>query len=158
MGLLATLVIVGYTLAPTGFYALCAEQPRQCEPVAPRRGVALNEIDTVNRRINAAIRPQPEPPGQDIWKVGGASGDCEDYALKKRNVLLKAGLGTGRVRLAVGVLRDGEFHAVLIVTTKSGDRVLDNLNGEMRPISRLGFKILSVQSAKNPMAWQRVRH
>ena len=32
MGLLATLVIVGYTLAPTGFYTLCADQPHQCEP------------------------------------------------------------------------------------------------------------------------------
>ena len=76
MGLLATLVIVGYTVAPAGFYTLCAEQPRQCEPVVARQPVALSEIDAINRRVNAAIRPQREPSGQDIWKVGGVSGDC----------------------------------------------------------------------------------
>ena len=158
MGLLATLVIVGYTLAPTGFYALCAEQPRQCEPVAPRRGVALNEIDTVNRRINAAIRPQPEPPGQDIWKVGGASGDCEDYALAKRDALIAAGIGSANARIATGVLPSGEYHAVLLVSTKRGDFVLDNLTNELRPLGRQFATIVSVQSARDPRLWQRVRH
>lgn len=158
MGLLTTIAVAGYALAPTGFYQFCARQPEQCRPVATRRELSLAEIDAVNRRVNASIRPQAEPPVQDDWKVGGASGDCEDYALKKRNVLLKAGLGTGRVRLAVGVLRDGEFHAVLIVTTKSGDRVLDNLNAELLSPGRVEFEILSVQSAENPMVWLRVKH
>lgn len=158
MGLLATLVIVGYTLAPTGFYVLCAEQPRQCEPVAPRRPVALSEIDAVNRRVNAAIRPQPEPPGRDIWKVGGSSGDCEDYALAKRDVLIAAGIGSANARLAVGVLPSGEYHAVLIVTTKSGNFVLGNLTNELRPLGRQNFAVVSVQSAWSPRLWQRVRH
>ena len=158
MGLLATLVIVGYTLAPTGFYKLCADQPRQCEPVAARRLVAFSEIDAVNRRVNAAIRPQPESPGQDIWKVGGASGDCEDYALAKRDALIAAGLGSANAQLAVGVLPSGEYHAVLIVTTKIGAYVLDNLTNELRPLGRQNFMIVSVQSARDPRLWQRVGH
>ena len=158
MGLLATLVIVGYTLAPTGFYALCAEQPRQCEPVAARRPVGLSEIDAVNRRVNAAIRPQPEPPGQDIWKVGGASGDCEDYALAKRDALIAAGLGSANARLVVGILPSGEYHAVLIVSTRRGDFVLDNLTNELRPLGQQPATIISVQSARDPRLRQRVRH
>ena len=158
MGLLATLVIVGYTLAPTGFYKLCADQPRQCEPVASRRLLSVGEIVAVNRRVNAAIRPQPEPPGQDIWKVGGASGDCEDYALAKRDALIAAGLGSANARLAVGVLPSGEYHAVLIVTTKRGDFMLDNLTNELRPLGRQNFTLISVQSARDPRLWQRVRH
>lgn len=158
MGLLATLVIVGYTLAPTGFYELCAEQPRQCEPVAARRSVSPREIDAVNRRVNAAVRPQTESPGQDIWKVGGVSGDCEDYALAKRDALVAAGIGSANARIATGVLPFGEYHAVLIVTTKSGDFVLDNLTNELRPLGRQNFMIVSVQSARDPRLWQRVRH
>lgn len=158
MGLLATLVIVGYTLAPTGFYALCADQPRQCEPVAAQRPVALSEIDAVNRRVNAAIRPQAEPPGQDIWKVGGLAGDCEDYALAKRDALIAAGLGSANARPAVGVLPSGEYHAVLIATTKHGYFVLDNLTNEMRPLGRQAATIISVQSARVPRLWQRVSH
>lgn len=147
MGLLATLIIVGYTLAPTGFYALCADQPRQCEPVAARRPVALSEIVAVNRRVNAAIRPRPEPPGQDIWKVGGSMGDCEDYALAKRDALIAAGLGSVNARLAVGTLPSGEYHAMLIVTSKRGDFVLDNLTNELRPLGRQSATLISVQAA-----------
>ena len=158
MGLLATLVIVGYTLAPTGFYALCADQPRQCAPVAARRPVALSEIDAINRRVNAVIRPQPEPPGQDIWRVGGSSGDCEDYALAKRDALIATGIGSANARIATGVLPSGEYHAVLIVTTKRGDFVLDNLANELRPLGRQPATIISVQSARDPRLWQRVRH
>lgn len=158
MGLLATLVIVGYTLAPTGFYVLCANQPRQCEPVAVRRPVAIREIDAVNRRVNAAIRPQPEPPGQDIWKVGGSAGDCEDYALAKRDALIAAGVGSANARLAVGVLPSGEHHAALIVSTRRGDFVLDNLTNGLRPLGQQSATSISVQSARGPRLWQRVRH
>jgi predicted transglutaminase-like cysteine proteinase len=47
---------------------------------------------------------------------------------------------------------------VLIVTTKRGDFVLDNLTDETRPLGRQSATIISVQSARDPRLWQRVRH
>ena len=47
---------------------------------------------------------------------------------------------------------------MLIVTTKSGDRVLDILNAELLSPGRVEFEILSVQSAENPTVRLRVKH
>ena len=62
--------------------------------------------------------------------MGGVSGDCEDYALAKRDALIAAGIGSANARIATGVLPSGEYHAMLIVSTKRGDFVLDNLTNE----------------------------
>ena len=85
-------------------------------------------------------------------------GDCEDYALAKRDALIAAGIGSANALLATGVLPSGEYHAVLIVTTKRGDFVLDNLTNELRPLGQQSATIISVQSARDPWLWQRVRH
>ena len=137
---------------------LLSVRDRTQRVLAARRPVAPSEIDAVNRRVNAAIRPQAEPPGQDIWRVGGPTGDCEDYALAKRDALIAAGLGSVNARLAVGVLPSGEHHAVLIVSTRRGDFVLDNLTNELRPLGQQPATIISVQSARDSQLWQRVRH
>ena len=60
--------------------------------------------------------------------------------------------------LAVGALPSGEYHAMLIVSTKRGDFVLDNLTNELRPLGRQPATIIAVQSARDPRLWQRVRH
>lgn len=46
-------------------------------------------VDRVNRQVNGAMRPQAEAGNADVWKIGGATGDCEDYALTKRAALLR---------------------------------------------------------------------
>ena len=53
-------------------------------------------------------------------------GDCEDYVLLKRRLLIQ--LGWPREALLVTVVLDNEDegHAVLTVTTDKGDYVLDN--------------------------------
>ncbi len=53
-------------------------------------------------------------------------GDCEDYVLLKRRMLMQA--GWPREALLITVVRDkkGEGHAVLTVKTDKGDFILDN--------------------------------
>lgn len=152
---------------PDGFTALCRRLPDRCRPVPARADVEVTPsgavrltpaltrmVVEVNRLTNLSIRPQAELRGApDNWKIGGLSGDCEDYALAKRERLIRAGFPTSALPIATAHLPNGEYHAVLVVRTDRGDYVLDNLSRAVTPVakSRLRFQIL--QSPVDPRSW-----
>ena len=86
-------------------------------------------IEQVNRTVNSDVRYTADAHLYQIaefWEVAEHAGDCEDYALKKRQVLLEQGVDPQYLRLATCWVEDGSYHAVLIATTEQGDYVLDN--------------------------------
>lgn len=154
----AVIATRGYTLAPSGFYNFCLASPKECS-VADGRGKApFTYLDEVNRAVNAFIKPEAERGGADVWKIGGNTGDCEDYALTKRSILIKAGLSSSAARIAVGTTRSGEKHAVLIVDTATGQVVLDNRSDKIHPIGASGLRFDEIQSAVNPRIWLKVQN
>ncbi|WP_053239942.1 transglutaminase-like cysteine peptidase [Pleomorphomonas koreensis] len=152
LALIAGLTAAMYTVAPTGWYRLCSDDPAQCRPVTGTMP-DLGEVDAVNRLINDRMRPQAEANGADVWKVGGLKGDCEDYALAKRDLLLRYGVGSAYARMAVGMTAAGDSHAVLIVTTTAGLYVLDNLQQRVVPLARSTMQITAIQSPFDPRLW-----
>ena len=63
----------------------------------------------------------------DSWDFPGDSkGDCEDYQLLKRKMLVDAGLPRRAIRMTVVIDEEGQGHAVMMVRTDRGDFVLDN--------------------------------
>ncbi len=157
----------GYTLAPSGFYVMCSTMPSACK-VQRARNVGtsagnlrltidtLGVIDRINRDVNGAIRPRAETGGTDVWKIGGSTGDCEDYALSKRAALLRKGFPSSSLLMTSVVTRRGELHAVLMVRTDRGDFVLDNLSPLVKPWSATGYRFTSMQSPDNPRMWVRL--
>ena len=84
----------------------------------------------VNKWVNDTIRPITD---MDQWGVvekwsypDTGRGDCEDYVLLKRRMLMQA--GWPREALLVTVVREhnGDGHAVLTVKTDKGEFILDN--------------------------------
>lgn len=157
----------GLTVGPTGFYVLCSVIPSACRVQRARNvgstagGVkltieTLGLLDRVNRDVNGAMRPQPESGRTDVWKIGGSSGDCEDYALTKRAALLRKGFPTSALLMTTVITGRGESHAVLMVRTDRGDFVLDNLNQIVKPWNSTGYKFLTMQSPDNPRVWVRL--
>ena len=53
-------------------------------------------------------------------------GDCEDFQLLKRRMLVERGLSRRAMRMTVVIDELGEGHAVLTVRTDRGDYILDN--------------------------------
>ncbi|WP_180336100.1 transglutaminase-like cysteine peptidase [Pleomorphomonas diazotrophica] len=142
------------TLGPTGFYEMCTTQQVECLPVVQTRGLSFTEIEGINRRVNRDIRSIVEPPGVDVWRIGPREGDCDDYVMTKRQKLIKAGLGSDRARVAVGMAR-GQLHAVLVVNFGPYFYVLDNLTDEVLPVEKSAVRIVSVQSAADPRMWHK---
>lgn len=141
--------------APLGYQLMCLKTPAECRgggaAVVQATPSIMDAIKRVNSRVNATIRPVNDGAA-DVWSVNVSAGDCEDFALTKRRHLIQAGLPASSLRIAYVKTRSGEGHAILVVKTTSGDFVLDNLNGTVRPLSQSGYRVISASGA-NPMLW-----
>jgi predicted transglutaminase-like cysteine proteinase len=151
-------------LAPVAFVRFCLKYPRDCEirrmafrPSLTRERV--NELIKVNRAINVAIAPEEDHGrvDQEQWLLSPHAGDCNDYAVSKRHELLARGWPSHSVLLAeVVVTAIGKHHLVLVVRTREGDFILDNLYQDIRPVSQTPYKWVRAQQQKNPRFWSTV--
>ena len=80
-------------------------------------------------------------------------GDCEDYVLLKRRMLMQA--GWPREALLITVVRDkkGDGHAVLTVKTDQGEFILDNQEPQILPWTKTGYRFVKRQSQSDPNLW-----
>jgi predicted transglutaminase-like cysteine proteinase len=91
---------------------------------------------------------------EEVWSYPTNSiGDCEDYVLEKRRLLMKAGIPAGNLLITVVRQPNGDGHAVLTVNTDRGDYVLDNLDGRVLVWTATPYTYLKRQSSKNSGAW-----
>ncbi len=116
----------------------------------------LSELDEVNRLVNAAVQPVTDLEAygvEEYWTLPTNRGDCEDYALLKRKLLIQRGWPQSALLLTV--VRDelGEGHAVLTARTAQGDFVLDNKIRDVRIWHATPYQFLMRQSYVNPQAW-----
>ncbi len=100
-------------------------------------------ITAVNRKVNRDIRPMTD---RDHWGVVDSwdfptdgIGDCEDYQLLKRRLLVERGLPRRALRMTVVIDELNEGHAVLMVRTDRGDFVLDNKTNAVLPWHQTGY-------------------
>ncbi len=142
--------------APLGYQLMCLKNPSECKAGgAAKQKVSRNEMATlqaVNAHMNRTIRPKYDAAGTDVWTVSARAGDCEDYALAKRDALIRHGFSPSALRLAYVKTRSGEAHAVLVVYSNRGKLVLDNLTGQIKPLSQSGLRVISIAGA-NPLSW-----
>ncbi|MDW6026544.1 transglutaminase-like cysteine peptidase [Mesorhizobium sp. BAC0120] len=100
----------------------------------------LDKIRLVDSIVNDTLRYRTDQSlydELDHWAtpreiLARASGDCEDFAILKMTALIRAGVPA--TSLSVVVLRDnnrGVFHAVLAVSTNSGNFILDNTRAKV---------------------------
>jgi predicted transglutaminase-like cysteine proteinase len=155
----------GTTAAPPGFVALCMHNPALCAKAAPAAPatVTLNEaarsaLAAVNTEINIAISYESDEQHYGIANVWmpnaiGGRGDCKDYALAKRELLVGEGFPEKALRIAIVRTAQDELHAVLTVDTDRGDLVLDSATTEIRPWWQTGYRWLTRQSADDPLRW-----
>jgi predicted transglutaminase-like cysteine proteinase len=151
-------------LPPLGAIEFCARHPGECA----RRGgddefrLTSNrwtDLVAVNARVNRSIQASRDPMRHgraDVWTLGAARGDCEDYALQKRHELIAGGWPAASVLLAIVRSRRGVGHAVAVARTDRGDFVLDNLTNEILPWDRTGLTWIKRQSWRHPEVWVRV--
>jgi len=151
------------TKAPIGWIEFCVEYDPECKtkPSQPRDVVlsapAWKDLERVNAYVNTHVKPMTD---MEHWGVverwnypDDGYGDCEDYVLMKRKMLIDA--GWPREALLITVVRDkkGEGHAVLTVKTDKGEYILDNQNDDIVLWSDTGYRFVKRQSQSDPNVW-----
>lgn len=149
------------TLEPFSHVLFCKRYPDECAGTGGPEAIELAEpkraeLAEVNRDVNGEIRPLNDSGGDDVWTLSPRAGDCEDYAVTKRQRLIAQGWPASTLRLAIGFTRKGEGHLVLVVRTTRGDLVLDNETDAIRGWRDAGLNWRSVQSASNPRVWYEI--
>jgi predicted transglutaminase-like cysteine proteinase len=151
------------TRAPIGWVEFCAANPGECAaiPSAPRDVVltanAFKDLASVNRYVNETVKPMTDLEHWGViekWSYpDDGYGDCEDYVLLKRRLLIRA--GWPREALLITVVRDrkDEGHAVLTVKTDRGEFILDNQAEDILPWSETGYRFVKRQSQNDPNVW-----
>ncbi|WP_342110253.1 transglutaminase-like cysteine peptidase [Methylobacterium sp. SI9] len=113
-------------------------------------------IVSVNRRVNKAVEPMTDQDHlhvADRWDLAeDGIGDCEDFQLLKRHLLVQAGLPRRAMRMTVVIDEKGEGHAVLTLITDRGDLVLDNKTSAILPWHRTGYVFIKRES-QDAVAW-----
>jgi predicted transglutaminase-like cysteine proteinase len=151
------------TRAPIGWVEFCVEYDPECKtkPSAPRdvvlSGQAWKDLVRINRWVNTSVKPMTD---MDHWGVverwnypDDGYGDCEDYVLQKRKMLMQA--GWPREALLITVVRDknNDGHAVLTVKSDKGEYILDNQTDDIVLWSDTGYRFVKRQSQSDPNVW-----
>lgn len=154
------------TSVPYGWVDFCNRYATDCD-VEPLSAIdvdltatAMRDLERINRQVNAAIQPETD---MDHWGVVDrwdypmdGKGDCEDYALLKRKILMSAGYPRQALLMTVVKDHEGEGHAILTVKTNRGEYVLDNLDDKVVAWSDTGYMFIKRQSQEDPNLWQSI--
>jgi predicted transglutaminase-like cysteine proteinase len=151
------------TSVPYGWVDFCQRYRGECDAgeLVPAdinlSSKAIKEIERVNQWVNSNIKPVSD---MEHWGVvdqwdypSDGKGDCEDYALLKRKLLIEEGLP--RQALLMTVVKDlnNEGHAVLTIKTNKGEFVLDNMRDDVRPWTQTGYRFVKRQSQADQNVW-----
>lgn len=133
-----------------GWVKFCERYPGECdlnvsEPsTLSLSGKNWRTLNAVNRKVNTTIKPRTDMEHWgvvDRWDLPeDGFGDCEDYQLLKRKILVEQhGFPRRAFRMTVVIDEQGEGHAVLMVRTDEGDLVLDNKRSAILPWHGTGY-------------------
>ncbi|MEO1695401.1 MAG: transglutaminase-like cysteine peptidase [Pseudomonadota bacterium] len=155
--------VYGTAAPPYGFVQFCQSFQDECrapDTMSSRRFDAttarLAELDEINRAVNLAVAPATDEEifgVREHWTMPGARGDCEDYVLLKRRMLMERGWPASALLITVVFDENDEGHAVLTARTAQGDFVLDNKTNALLSWEATPYRYVMRQSYLNPQVW-----
>ncbi|PZU85226.1 MAG: transglutaminase [Shinella sp.] len=158
--------IIGKANPPIGHYEFCKTYATECQPAGGDTGPTLLTEDKwkvlldVNYTVNESITPMTDMEiygVEEHWAYPRTVGDCEDFVLLKRKLLMEKGFSVSDLLITVVVQPSGEGHAVLTVRTDRGDFVLDNMRNKVLLWSDTEYTYLKRQSTDDPGRWVKLQ-
>jgi predicted transglutaminase-like cysteine proteinase len=150
-------------LPPMGWAQFCRDLPSECSWSShdDRRVIldasSWSDLVTVNKIVNQTIIPASDMENYgliDWWTYpDNGRGDCEDYVLMKRKLLIEAGWPRGSLLVTVVRDQNNEGHAILTASTDRGDFILDNQRDEILLWTDTGYRFVKRQASFNENIW-----
>jgi predicted transglutaminase-like cysteine proteinase len=156
------MTVFGETLPPFGYVDFCHRYPRACQPSGPivdrvqLTAKLWSQLVHVNDFVNETIKPETDLQlyGKvEYWNYPTTAGDCEDYVLLKRKLLIQDGWPESTLLITVVLDENRQGHAVLTVRTGDGDLILDNKRANIVSWRQTPYIYVKRQSEQNPLVW-----
>lgn len=156
------MTVAGKTSAPIGHVNFCRNNPGECNTTFRiDRAIKLSkdnwaQLININNHVNQTIRPvtdQDQYRTEELWTYPVSAGDCEDFVLLKRRLLINAGWPATALLITVVKEANGSGHAVLTVRTDRGDLILDNQDPRILPWDKTPYHYVKRQAALQPSSW-----
>jgi predicted transglutaminase-like cysteine proteinase len=151
------------TAVPYGWVDFCQRYRGECpDDELPPQSIDLTvknfkQIERINAWVNHSIKPVSD---MEHWGVvdqwdypTDGKGDCEDYALLKRKMLIEDGYPRQALLMTVVKEKNGDGHAILTIKTNRGEFVLDNMSDTIRPWTSAPYRFVKRQSQEDPNVW-----
>ncbi len=148
---------------PIGWVDFCARYAPECSTTpSTARDVVLStkawtDLVRINKWVNGNIKPMTD---MEHWGVlerwdypDDGRGDCEDYVLLKRRMLMESGWPREALLITVVREQNGNGHAVLTVKTDKGEFILDNQNEHIVLWSETSYRFVKRQAQTDPNLW-----
>lgn len=139
-----------------GWVEFCEREPEECtidlsEPSRLTLTPSIwKKIVHVNRLVNETIIQRTDMEiyaTEDLWTLPyNGEGDCEDFQLLKRHMLVKAGVPARTMRMTVVIDEEKQGHAVLMVLTDRGDFILDNKTSHVVTYDKTPYQYVKRES------------
>ena len=155
------------TRSPMGHAQFCESNGADCAQrsdkvyrmrLTPER---WDQLVKVNNDINQRIEAKTDMDAyavEEFWTYPSNIGDCEDFALLKRKILIdEMGWHHSTLRMAVVLDENDEGHAVLMASTDQGDLILDNMRDEILSWRDVDYTYIKRQSGFDTSLWVSLR-
>jgi predicted transglutaminase-like cysteine proteinase len=158
--------VVGKANPPIGHYEFCRIYASECMPTSRDAGpMTLTEekwrtVLDINYTVNTTIQPVTDQEiygVEERWAYPRTVGDCEDFVLLKRKMLMAKGFDPSDLLITVVLQPNGEGHAVLTVRTDRGDFVLDNMRNKVLLWTDTEYTFLKRQASDNAGRWVKLQ-
>lgn len=162
----AGMKVIGQANPPIGHYEFCKIYRSECVRTNGDRGpIALTEdkwrsLLDVNYTVNTTIQPMTDMElygVEEKWAYPTTAGDCEDFVLLKRKMLMQKGFDASALLITVVLQPNGEGHAVLTVRTDRGDFILDNMRNKVMLWADTEYTYLKRQANEDPGRWVKLQ-
>ena len=134
------------TSRPYGHVEYCTRNASDCRSRSASSKLPSSQLALL-RKVNVSVNRAIEAVDD--------KGDCEDYALAKRAKLMAKGFKPSQLLLTMGYAK-GIAHTVLVVRTRDGDFVLDNLYNDVKPVSSAPMSFRKIQAPEDGARWLQV--
>ncbi len=156
-----SMVIGNVTSQPIGHYDFCQRYRSECGPTRDLMPINMTAdtwalVNQINLHVNKTIEPATDQDVygvEEYWAYPVTAGDCEDFALLKRRILIQRGFSPSNLLMTVVRKPDGEGHAVLTLRTSQGDYILDNLSDDVKLWYQTPYSYIKRQASYNAGRW-----
>ncbi len=154
--------VYGMSLPPIGYVRFCDRHPDECATrESDLKRISLttdrwHDLIMINNYVNQSVLPvtDKELYGRiEHWTYPNSKGDCEDYVLLKRRLLMQKGWPASSLLITVVLDENDEGHAILTARTAQGDFLLDNKNQSVMSWNQSPYRFVKRQSYRDPQTW-----